>query len=609
MAHLEIRTKNGVKRLRLDGRVTTLGRNPESHLQLKDSRSSRDHCVIEPVEGGFQLRDLGSRNGTRVNNRKVSIELLDHQDVIRIGRTVLKFVDESQTRPPKARPRKRRKDFTEFLDPAELAAVNQGAAPGQFDLTAAPGVGADSPPARHGGNGEATTGDDGGDMPLVDLRPGNDDGRAPYEQRLREIISSTPTKTFEVTQISLIDTRGQTVHQAMSIQDEDVDNVGESIRAFRLLLLACFNARATDLHLEPKQDHAIARMRVDGYMVQVCEMNRAVFQRIYGLVKILCQIDTSRKNVVQEGHFSVAVPGRRVDYRVSFTPSMHGQKLVIRVLDTANAPTRLHELGLVPWMYEKIRALTTRDAGMLLSCGPTGSGKTTTLYSCLREVDVNVRNVITIEDPVEYSLEGCTQIPVDSKQGNSFGQMLRSVLRQDPDVIYVGEIRDSETAKTAMQAAMTGHLVLSTVHAKDSIGAIFRLLDLGVEPYLVANSVNLILAQRLVRLLCPTCKKGIRPTPSQVMKMGRYIEGLNEIWAPIGCKRCLKTGFLGRCAIFELLELTDELRDVVLNKPAIQEIRAIIKRGLFHTLQQSGFQLVARGLTSADEIERVAGTE
>jgi len=585
VAHLEIRTKTGVRKLRLGGRVTTIGRNPESHLVLKDSRSSRDHCVIEPVDDGYQLRDLGSRNGTRINNKRVAVELLDHQDVIRIGRTVMKFVDEQQTRPPK--PKRKSPDFRAMAYDDRVGA--------------------------EGGLNGAGGGQEVDSATALDLKSAlseEESSDVPYEQRLREIITAAVSKPFEVNQISLIDTRGQTVHQAMSLEEgEEELDLGEGIRAFRLLLLACFCARATDLHIEPKQDYSFARMRVDGYMVNACDMNRAVFQRVFGLVKILCQIDTSRKNVVQEGHFSVAIPGRRVDYRVSFTPSMHGQKLVIRVLDTANAPTRLHELGLVGWMYDKLRAITTRDAGMLISCGPTGSGKTTTLYSCLREIDVESRNVITIEDPVEYSLEGCTQIPVDTKQGNSFGQMLRSVLRQDPDVIYVGEIRDQETAKTAMQAATTGHLVFTTVHAKDSIGAIFRLLDLDVEPYLVANSINLILAQRLVRLLCESCRKRIRPTPSQVMKMGKYVEGVTEINAPTGCKRCLKTGFIGRCAIFELLEMTDELRDVVLHKPAIQEIRAIIKRGLFNSLGQSGYNLVVKGRTSVDEIERVAGND
>jgi general secretion pathway protein E len=344
-------------------------------------------------------------------------------------------------------------------------------------------------------------------------------------------------------------------------------------------------------------------------MLSAVELSMAIFRRILGVVKILCQIDTSQKNVVQDGHFSVAVKGRRVDYRVSLTPSMHGQKLVIRVLDSSNAPSRLHELGLVPWMYEKLRAIATKDAGLLLACGPTGCGKTTSLYSCLREIDVEQRNAITIEDPVEYYLEGCTQIPIDHKQGNTFANILRSVLRQDPDVIFVGEIRDIETATVAMQASMTGHLVYTTVHSKDTIGAVFRLLDLGVEAYLVANALNVIVAQRLVRLLCDTCKKPMKPTPTQNMKMGAQLEGVPEIFAPVGCRRCLRTGYIGRRALFELLDINDTMRDVILKTPTIQGLRSIAEQGLFTTLQQYGFQLVAQGVTSMDEIDRVSGSD
>jgi general secretion pathway protein E len=335
----------------------------------------------------------------------------------------------------------------------------------------------------------------------------------------------------------------------------------------------------------------------------------SIFRRILGVVKILCQIDTSLKNTVQDGHFSVAVKGRRVDFRVSLTPSVHGQKMVVRVLDSSNAPSRLHELGLVPWMYDKLRTIATKDAGLILACGPTGSGKTTTLYSCLREIDVNTRNAITIEDPVEYYHEGCTQIPIDSKTGNTFATILRSVLRQDPDVIFVGEIRDIETATVAMQAAMTGHLVYTTVHAKDSIGAVFRLLDLGVEAYLVANALNLIIAQRLVRVLCESCRKAVKPSPAQNMKMGQFLGGVPQIYVPTGCRRCLRTGYIGRRALFELLEFTNAMRDVVLKTPTIQGIRDIANQGLFMTLQQHGYQLVSQGVTSMDEVDRVSGSE
>ena len=572
MAYLELRTPQGVKRLKLtEQHSITIGRLGDNTVVLSDELASRHHCIIEPWQGGFRLRDLGSRNGTKLNENRIKTEALDNGDVVKIGTTELRFIDPDQEF---SRKRQETPDFS--------AAIDEDDQNLQAQVTV--------------------------DM---DLHAAVVDAPTSYERKLHEIIDAALDKPFNETDISLVDNRGVTVHQATSagLEAGTEDDDGEGIRAFRLMLLACFRARATDLHIEPRIDNAAIRIRVDGYMLSAVEISMAVFRRIIGVVKILCQIDTSRKNVVQDGHFSVSVKGRRVDYRVSLTPSMHGQKVVVRVLDSANAPSRLHELGLVPWMYERLRTIATKDAGLLLACGPTGCGKTTTLYSCLRELDVEQRNTITIEDPVEYYLEGCTQIPIDHKQDNTFANILRSVLRQDPDVIFVGEIRDTETATVGMQAAMTGHLVYTTVHSKDSMGAVFRLLDLGVEAYLVANSLDVILAQRLVRQLCDTCKKPVKPTPTQNMKMGRLMEGVPRIYVPTACKRCLKTGFIGRRAIFELLDFNDAMRDVVLKKPTIQGIREIAEQGLFMSLQQFGFQLVAQGATSIEEVDRVASSD
>ena len=572
MAHLEVKTAQGLKRIRLTGDGITIGRQPDNVVVLADDMTSRHHCVIEPWEGRFRVRDLGSSNGTRLNDQKITAEGLDNGDVLKVGRTTLRFIDPEQIAP---RPRRDTPDFAAAAEEAE--------------------------PDLH----SQVTVD-------VDLHAPVTDAPTSYERKLREIIDGAPEKPFDDGDLSLVDCRGVTVHQATSAGLESgstEEETGEGLRVFRLLLLACFRARATDLHVEPGIGTTTVRMRVDGYMISAVELSMAIYLRLLGMVKILCQIDTSRKNVVQDGHFSVAVEGRRVDYRVSLTPAMHGQKLVIRVLDSANAPSRLHELGLVPWMYERLRSIATRDAGLLLACGPTGCGKTTTLYSCIREIDVNQRNAITIEDPVEYYLEGCTQIPIDHKQESTFATILRSVLRQDPDVIFVGEIRDIETATVAMQAAMTGHLVYTTVHSKDTIGAVFRLLDLGIEGYLVANALDVILAQRLVRMLCPNCKKAVNPTPAQNLKMGKLLEGVPQVYIPTGCRRCLKTGYLGRRAVFELLDFNHQMRDVVLETPTIQKFHEIAKQGLFMTLQQFGFQLVSQGVTAFDEIERVAGSE
>jgi type II secretory ATPase GspE/PulE/Tfp pilus assembly ATPase PilB-like protein len=246
---------------------------------------------------------------------------------------------------------------------------------------------------------------------------------------------------------------------------------------------------------------------------------------------------------------------------------------------------------------------------MVLVCGPTGSGKTTTLYSLLRSIDVSQRNVVTIEDPVEIQLEGVTQIPVNDAQGSSFSALLRSVLRQDPDVILVGEVRDPETARIAMQAAITGHLVFSTVHSRDSVGSVFRLLDLGVEPYMVAQGLHLVLAQRLVRQLCPHCRVPSAPKPDELKRMGPAAEGVKKLYNPGTCLRCLNTGFHGRRAVFELLTATDQLRDAVLRKATLQDINAAVATTKFETLLQTGYQLVADGITSLSEVEHAIGSE
>ncbi len=603
MPFLEVKGGPKSRRIELDGSSVTFGRLPENTVAVDDSALSRRHCVIECVDGAWQVRDLDSRNGTRVNGGKITSRRLQNLDVVRIGKLEIRFVspdasllkagpqdstDDEQADAPAA---------TEDLPSIPLEREESPRRDCPKHKVALPGLNAPAPARPPIANTV--------DIDLNAVVSGGVGGDP--ESRLRKICDEAPERPFEASDISLVDMRGQIVHQAAEMGGDDDDDASESIRVFRLVLLTAFRSRASDVHVEPRMDRATIRLRVDGLMVQAADIPLDLMRRLLGMIKILCQIDTSQKAQVQDGHFSTTVKGRRVDFRVSLTPAVHGQKLVLRVLDTSNSPTRLHELGVLPWMYEKLRTMANRDSGMVLACGPTGSGKTTTLYSCLREIDVETRNAITIEDPVEYYLEGCTQIPIDHKQGNTFANILRSVLRQDPDVIFVGEIRDIETAQVAMQAAMTGHLVYSTVHSRDSIGAIFRLLDLGVEAYLVANAINLIVAQRLCRSLCMKCRKAVRPTPAQLLKMGRAGEGMPSIFAPVGCGSCLGTGYRGRRALLELLEFTEGIRDVVLKRPTIADLKAVLAQGHYITLQNFGFQLVAQGATSYEEVERVAG--
>ena len=550
MTQLQLRLATGRGRpIRLGAEPISVGRHPDNRLRIKDEMASRHHCVIEPAPDvgpeTFRLRDLGSRNGTKLNGMKVSESILSVGDVIGIG--AIEFE-------------------VEVRGAADVVALNK-----------ARGNGA----SKQSGNAPEAA------------------STSAWVTELQAILDAFSNRDVNDENLVLVDARGQ--------DSKAISGSGEGPRCVRELLRVASRTGATDIHVEPKTDSTHVRMRVDGQMVWITEVPPRVAELAMGLLKTACHMQAAARDAIQEGHFSCRFPSRRVEYRASFTPSVQGQKLVVRVLDQRGVPTSIEELGLVPYMTEKIKNITNLDAGMFLACGPTGSGKTTTLYNGLREIDRDARNVVTIEDPVEYQIDGVTQMPIDSDRGNTFGSMLRSVLRQDPDVILVGEIRDDETARTAMQAAMTGHLVFSTVHAKDTVAAIFRLLDLRVEPYLVANSLSLVLAQRLVRTLCDFCKADVPASPGLVSRMGRYGRGVTKTYAPVGCKNCLKTGYRGRHALFELLDVSDELRDVILSNPNIAEMKKIINEGQFTTLAEFGWKLVAEGSTSVEEVDRVAG--
>lgn len=516
----------------------TIGRHPDNTIRVKDDRISRYHCVIEPnAVGVWEFRDLGSRNGSKINGVKTEQAELCFGDVIRLG---------SQ----------------DFLVE------------------------------------EVKPGDNLDDEPTDDEMPR-------WMMEMVSVIRAASGTEPAAMTLRLIDAGGKST--------EALAGDGDGARAAKLLLLVASSTHATDIHIEPKAGHHTVRIRVDGQMVWVTDLPSKAGKRVTNLVRTACNSSDTSRDAIIDGRFSVSfkqgMQSRgRVDYRVSLTPSVNGSKLVLRVLDMGNVPRSIEEIGMPTFMLDRVRRVCEQDTGLLLVTGPTGSGKTTTLYNAVREVDREIRNVVTIEDPVEYELEGVTQMPIDDARGNTFHALLRSVLRQDPDVILVGEIRDPETAKVAMQASMTGHLVFSTLHAKDSISSVFRLLDLGLEPYLVANSLQLVLAQRLVRVLCDRCRRAEGVTPAEATRMGRHLNGKTEIYNATGCPACLRTGFAGRRAIFELLDFNDQLRDVILENPTISGMRKIIDQGVFTTLEQSGWKLVAEGVTTLGEIDRVAGS-
>jgi general secretion pathway protein E len=568
---LDIQGRANLLRMDLDQSPVTIGRHVSNRLVLDDNQASRAHAVIEHVKGGYQVRDLNSSNGTFLNGKKVATAPLKPGDQVSIGGTRITLVGDEA-------PPDNEGDFQVDLD-----------ALSEDDLVEEPVVVRDSDRISIGGH----------------------DGD--YEDSLTELKENLPDGSFEEHEIALVSSKGRVVHEAAH-KPRKPGARRDMTELFRLVLLVAFRARATDIHLEPRKDGYFLRMRCDGVMIDAARFPHQLGVKYGAMVKVIGEIDFAHSDSIQEGNFSARVPSdkdpngfRRVDYRVSFAPTSFGQKLVLRVLDTENSPLKLADLALPNWMARAIAETIALDAGMILTAGPTGSGKTTTLYALLRSIDYQQRNVMTIEDPIEIQLDGITQVPVDEAHGKTFAAILRSALRQDPDVILVGEIRDAETARTAMQAAITGHLVFSTVHTKDTAGSIFRLLDLGVEPYMVGQGLQLVIAQRLVRNLCPHCKKAIAPTAAQIKAMGEKFANLKRIYEPQGCKRCMGTGFLGRRALFELMTTSDKLRDVILTQPTIKAIHEAMSETQFVRLIDTGYDLVAKGLVSITEVERAVG--
>lgn len=624
--YLYISANGTSRRFDVGGEPVTIGRQIANMVVIEDTEASRFHCVVEKVAAGFRVRDLGSRNGTKVNGKIVKVALLEDGDVITIGKTEMKLIlSESTAQEARAGGGMQRAAASSARGTS--SAVTQIGKPSYPISTSGESVedgnSLDFLPASSqeasfdGGGAGAIEQLDESDFGPMDEGPrgggggmgaGPDlDSGAPPTDSLLRMADALPEKQFNHYDIALINARGGLAHPAGAPKKKD-EPVAEAVTLLRLLLLVCFRTRASDIHIEPKNDIYLVRVRIDGIMVDAAKLKKEMGIRLCAVIKVLSDIDIAQKNIVQEGHFTTRVPDRRVDYRVSFTPAMYGQKCVVRVLDAANAPRYLWDLGLPDWMFNDIDRTIRGDSGMVLVCGPTGSGKTASLYATLRSIDTGERNVITIEDPVEIQIEGITQIPVDEGKGNTFAALLRSVLRQDPDVILVGEIRDAETARTAIQSAMTGHLVFSTVHARDTVGTVFRLLDLGIEPYLVASGLQLVMAQRLVRKLCPHCRVGLKPNLEQAAKLEAAMgQPVPRIFRSAGCPRCLHTGFAGRCGLFELLTVTEAVRDAVSRNPTPGDVYKVLADTKFVKLMNSGYRLVAEGITTMDEVERVVG--
>jgi type IV pilus assembly protein PilB len=421
-------------------------------------------------------------------------------------------------------------------------------------------------------------------------------------------------ENFALDVISEDDTSDETISIEKLTGESDQSPI---IRLVDTTIFTALQRRASDIHIESRDDSVVIKYRIDGVLQQAMQpIAKEHHSTIISRIKVMSELDISERRVPQDGRFRVRYNGRSIDFRVSIMPSIHGEDAVLRVLDKESMSEKFHKLTLDVVGFgeddlRKFRRYIKEPYGMVLVTGPTGSGKTTTLYAALNEIKSDEDKFITIEDPVEYQIRGITQIPVNEKKGLTFARGLRSILRHDPDKIMVGEIRDTETAQIAINAALTGHLVFTTVHANNVVDVLGRFLNMGVEAYNFVSSLNCILAQRLVRLICEFCKKPVHYTDEELEASGLNPQEWKNFafYEGEGCIECSGTGFRGRSAIHELLELTDSVREMILAKKPSSEIRRAAKDEGMHFLRESALDRVRRGLTTLKEINKVTFIE
>jgi type II secretory ATPase GspE/PulE/Tfp pilus assembly ATPase PilB-like protein len=396
--------------------------------------------------------------------------------------------------------------------------------------------------------------------------------------------------------------------------DEEMSPI---IKLVYTVVLNALERRASDIHIETRDSDVVVKYRIDGALYRAADpIDIAHHQTIVQRIKVMSELDIAERRVPQDGRFRIMIRGRKIDFRVSIMPSIYGENVVIRILDKEQINESFRDLnldvvGFAPGDLKKFRKFIAEPYGMVLVTGPTGSGKTTSLYAALNEIKNEEDKIITIEDPVEYQLQGITQIPVNEKKGLTFARGLRSILRHDPDKIMVGEIRDSETAQIAIQSALTGHLVFTTVHANNVIDVIGRFLNMGVEPYNFVSSLNCVLAQRLVRILCTHCKRRHHPTDEDLNESGLNPDKYRaeSFYRSVGCEVCNMTGYRGRTAIHELLNVTDHIREIIIERRPGSEVRRTARAEGLTSLRESAIAKVFLGVTTLHEINRVTFVE
>jgi len=443
-----------------------------------------------------------------------------------------------------------------------------------------------------------------GPMQLIVVPPGD------MQKIIEELTASPAQKVDEILK--------DVVEDAVEVQAErkeestDLEKMaGESpvIRYVNYLITTAVREGASDIHIEPGEKRLRVRLRIDGVLVEQPSPPISMHAAITSRLKIMSNLDIAERRIPQDGRIRVTVNGRTIDLRVSLLPVVHGEKCVIRILDNRSILVGLNNLGLLPDMLEKFQHQIDQPHGVILVTGPTGSGKSTTLYSAIQVMDAVEMNISTVEDPVEYELASINQVGVHDSIGMSFSAALRSLLRQDPDVVMIGEIRDQETARIAVQAALTGHLVLSTLHTNDAPSSVTRLINIGVEPFLISAALNGVLAQRLIRKICPACKQPVDKLKEHEAVFAKKIGlTLPQSFRGAGCAKCRSSGYKGRLGIYEFMEFDDDMRDLVARNPSLTELRATAKASGMRTLREDGLLKVAQGMTTIEEVMRATET-
>ncbi|MDC9728762.1 MAG: type II secretion system ATPase GspE [Methyloprofundus sp.] len=422
-------------------------------------------------------------------------------------------------------------------------------------------------------------------------------------QRIYHSSSSNTIQEMEEFDDDQLDDLSEVIPEAEDLMDSTDD--APIIRLINAILTEAIKDQASDIHIEPCEEHLRVRFRVDGILREVLILQKALTSLVVSRIKVMAKLDIAEKRLPQDGRISLKIAGHAIDLRVSTLPSGHGERVVMRLLDKQAGRMDVSSMGMLEADQKHFTKLLNYPHGIILVTGPTGSGKTTTLYAGLTQLNETERSIMTIEDPIEYHLDGISQTAVNAKIEMDFSRGLRAILRQDPDIVMVGEIRDAETAQIAVQASLTGHLVLSTLHTNTAIGAIARLADMGIEPFLLSSSVLGVLAQRLVRTLCPDCKEAYIADDKtrQIMDLALDHEPLT-LYKPIGCLNCHQRGFQGRMGIYELIQIDSDMRSAIHSHASASELELIARRQSL-SIRHNGFEQVKAGLTSIDEVLRV----